>query len=161
MGLLRTEQNQSNKLSLSQQHRAIVGRHSEAEWAQLLQSWGWRCFYCGSSIRLRWEASPLPPENEATKDHLVPICRGGVDYIENIVPACKRCNCMKGMKTADEFLSSRPGISTSLAEKQNIPTGNPFYKTNGLSPEEINEPGLLKHLVSERERVSWCWRHPA
>jgi hypothetical protein len=26
--------------------------------------------------------------------------------------------------------------------------------------ERFNEPGLLKKVVGERERVSWAWRNP-
>jgi len=41
------------------------------------------CFYCGSKERL-------------TLDHIVPISRGGVHSIGNLVTACKSCNSKKG-----------------------------------------------------------------
>jgi 5-methylcytosine-specific restriction endonuclease McrA len=51
------------------------------------------CVYCGEEKRLG-------------PDHVIPLARGGSNYIENILPACKQCNCTKGTKTFEEFLSS-------------------------------------------------------
>lgn len=47
------------------------------------------CIYCGS------EATQL--------DHVQPISRGGLDIEENLVAACKSCNCSKGNKTLVEW----------------------------------------------------------
>lgn len=66
--------------------------HTLAEWRALVESCGGRCFYCH-------EAKPL------TRDHKVPLVRGGSDAIENIAPACRSCNFRKGRKTADEFMA--------------------------------------------------------
>ena len=38
-----------------------------------------------------------------TKDHVIPISRGGSDAIDNIVGACLTCNKRKHRKTGDEF----------------------------------------------------------
>lgn len=40
------------------------------------------CAYCGSKERL-------------TEDHVVPLSRGGEYTHNNIIPACKKCNCSK------------------------------------------------------------------
>lgn len=52
-----------------------------------------QCVYCGE------------PATEG--DHLVPLARGGKHCRENIVPACKKCNCSKGTKSADEYMRLR------------------------------------------------------
>lgn len=52
------------------------------EWLSRLAEFGHRCAYCGSTGRL-------------TQDHVDPIARGGAHEIENVVPACKRCNSSK------------------------------------------------------------------
>ena len=39
----------------------------------------------------------------ATIDHVVPISRGGLDAPDNVVPACRRCNCSKGAKLLSEW----------------------------------------------------------
>ncbi|QZT61298.1 HNH endonuclease [Mycolicibacterium austroafricanum] len=45
-----------------------------------------------------------------TKDHMVPLSRGGSDSIDNIVGACVECNTRKHMMTAEEFLPTTATI---------------------------------------------------
>ena len=49
------------------------------------------CCYCGSQKR---------PEM-LTRDHIVPVSRGGGDHWKNVVTACKPCNQKKGAKTPE------------------------------------------------------------
>ena len=51
------------------------------------------CLYCGEKFR-----STL-----LTRDHVLPISRGGHDSWENVVTACFRCNNQKGNKTPEEW----------------------------------------------------------
>jgi len=50
------------------------------------------CLYCGSEFR----------ESELTRDHVVPISRGGLNLWSNVVTACKRCNAHKGGRTPEQ-----------------------------------------------------------
>ena len=50
------------------------------------------CLYCGQQHR-DWDL---------TRDHVVPMSRGGDDSWSNVVAACKRCNAHKGRRTPDE-----------------------------------------------------------
>jgi hypothetical protein len=52
-----------------------------------------RCRYCGAGGLLE-------------RDHRVPMSRGGLNRISNIVPACRRCNSVKASATEDEFLKA-------------------------------------------------------
>jgi len=47
------------------------------------------CLYCGDHFH----------RVELTRDHVVPISRGGHDAWENVVTACLRCNVRKGGRT--------------------------------------------------------------
>ncbi len=49
------------------------------------------CCYCGAQKR---------PEL-LTRDHIVPISRGGLDQWKNVVTACKPCNQRKGARTPE------------------------------------------------------------
>lgn len=49
------------------------------------------CCYCGSQKR---------PEL-LTRDHIVPLSRGGLDHWKNVVTACKPCNQKKGARTPE------------------------------------------------------------
>lgn len=64
-----------------------IARHTEEEWVLLVESVG-RCVACFRSD------VPL------TRDHIIPISRGGHDGIDNIQPLCRRCNSSKGNRVA-------------------------------------------------------------
>ena len=51
-----------------------------------------RCLYCGGQFT----------RGELTRDHVLPISRGGDDKWENVVAACKRCNWLKDCHTPEE-----------------------------------------------------------
>lgn len=51
------------------------------------------CQYCGKRLSFR----------TATKDHLIPLSKGGTNTIENIVSSCKHCNLLKSNLSLDEF----------------------------------------------------------
>lgn len=49
------------------------------------------CMYCGHEY----------PEHELTRDHVIPISRGGRDRWSNVVAACRQCNTRKGNRTPE------------------------------------------------------------
>lgn len=69
---------------------AAEGGHTEREWLDLLVAYEGRCAYC--------------PDLADTRDHVIPVARGGSNSIDNIVPACKSCNCSKGTKLLHEWV---------------------------------------------------------
>jgi 5-methylcytosine-specific restriction endonuclease McrA len=57
---------------------------------------GYRCQYCGrASFELR-------PRESLTRDHVVPISRGGLNVWTNVVTACSACNTRKANHLATE-----------------------------------------------------------
>lgn len=70
--------------------RAASGGYSACAWNQLVERYSGCCAYCGASGALH-------------ADHRTPLSRGGPNVIENILPACRRCNLRKGRLTEDEF----------------------------------------------------------
>lgn len=126
--------------------------HTERQWQKKFFGMGAKCYYCDKPLLLK----------EASKDHKTPKCRGGSDSIRNIVPACLPCNQKKGWRTEAEFRQVRPALQHNPDNPQPIVSLN---KTNHeLSLDErLNEPGLLRKVMSERDgmRASWAWRNPA
>lgn len=51
------------------------------------------CLYCGEKF----------PRSLLTRDHVIPMSRGGTDSWENVVTACFRCNNHKGNRTPQEW----------------------------------------------------------
>lgn len=67
-----------------------------AEWVEIQAAYGNACAYCGRSDR------PL------TRDHIVPLSKGGHHVKDNIAPACRSCNSRKNNRV---LLPRTPGTS--------------------------------------------------
>src|SRR5690606_19656740 len=50
------------------------------------------CLYCGKSFT----------DADLTRDHILPVSRGGRDHWLNVVAACRRCNQHKGNRRLEE-----------------------------------------------------------
>lgn len=77
--------------------RAAEGSFTPEEWTALCARYGNRCLACGR------DDLPL------TVDHVVPLAKGGTNWISNLQPLCKPCNCQKHLRTTD--YRSRPEIT--------------------------------------------------
>lgn len=66
------------------------GAISDRDWEALVRRHDGRCAYCGE-------------RGQMTMDHVVPVSRGGSNYIGNILPACKPCNSSKGARLLMEW----------------------------------------------------------
>jgi len=72
-----------------------AGSFSTTEWESLKAYFGNHCGYCGIYCE------------RPTIEHMVPICLGGTNAPDNIIPACRSCNCSKGKKNLLEWLRMR------------------------------------------------------
>lgn len=88
--------------------RNLVVEHSFTEWIELLKKHDNICNYCG--VRM----TKTPGKKQRTRDHIIPISKGGTDKIENIVPACRSCNSRKGKLTLDKFLEKIEKVKTKI-----------------------------------------------
>lgn len=95
-----------NKTAQSQakRHRNACGSYTYDEWQNVLEEFNHECAYCGATGSL-------------TVDHIIPLSRGGLNEIQNLVPACKSCNTSKGIKDAIEWYSSRPFYDQARADR--------------------------------------------
>lgn len=69
--------------------RGAAGEHSLEQWEQLKAAHAYRCLRCNK----------CEPDIKLTRDHKVPISRGGSNDINNIQPLCISCNSKKHTKT--------------------------------------------------------------
>jgi len=81
--------------------RSAEGQFTSAEWRALVESYGGKCAYRG-------EAGPLQV------DHRTPLTRGGKNSIDNILPACRKCNTEKGQLTEEEFRARLAAESAAI-----------------------------------------------
>ena len=80
--------------------KGIEPAHTTKEWKALLAKYEYRCYYCGVKI------TKEEGQNRLTRDHYIPISKGGSDKIENIVPSCKSCNGRKADRPAEEVFET-------------------------------------------------------
>lgn len=67
---------------------AAEGSHTVEEWEALKKQYDYRCLRCGKQTKL-------------TRDHIIPLSRGGSDYISNLQPLCLSCNSKKLASSTD------------------------------------------------------------
>lgn len=71
--------------------RQTIGNITSRQWEALKAKYAYRCLCCQRK----------EPEIKLTIDHVVPICKGGTNSIENIQPLCFSCNASKREKIID------------------------------------------------------------
>lgn len=80
------------------------GSFTLIEWECKCLAHGNRCVYCGAGGKM-------------TRDHDIPLSRGGSHFITNLVPACKRCNCRKRAMTGAEY-RARLAAEAACSQKE-------------------------------------------
>lgn len=73
------------------------GHHSLDQWMARVEFFGWRCVYC----------CELLTSETLSKDHMIPLSRGGSDWASNLAPACGSCNSRKYNRTFLEYTTNR------------------------------------------------------
>ena len=68
------------------------GTHTVGDIRQLFEVQHGECQYCGQVLSQGWHV-----------DHVVPLCRGGSDNVDNLALTCPRCNMKKGRKLLGEL----------------------------------------------------------
>lgn len=61
------------------------GSHTDSEWNAIREAYGYMCVGCGET----------EPTIKLTRDHIIPLSKGGTDNIDNIQPLCGPCNSSK------------------------------------------------------------------
>jgi 5-methylcytosine-specific restriction endonuclease McrA len=84
----------ADRQRLRASRQAGAGTYTEAEWLQQFETYAGRCAYCR--------------EPATERDHVMPLCRGGSNTIENIVPACRACNAQKGARSLVQWMRENP-----------------------------------------------------
>lgn len=60
-----------------------TSRFTGVEWTALLEKYKYRCLRCGRYGQ------------QLTVDHIIPLCKGGTNTIDNVQPLCVTCNVKK------------------------------------------------------------------
>ena len=79
--------NQRGHTKRKAREKEIINTLTSDEWVEILKEYRFKCAYCGCEFTLF---------NRETRDHIIPISKGGNNIKENVVPACRSCNSKKG-----------------------------------------------------------------
>lgn len=91
----RTERATVNRSNDSARRRGAIGVITIEHWGQILEYFGHRCAYCNAQ-----------PERLGM-DHIIPVTKGGVHMVGNVVPACTPCNRRKAARSLPQLLELR------------------------------------------------------
>lgn len=75
--------------------KECVGHYTAAQFRAKLKKMKFRCAYCKIEIT----------QQTASADHIIPLAKGGTNWIRNIAPACLPCNTRKSTLTVSEFIA--------------------------------------------------------
>jgi hypothetical protein len=121
---------------------------NEQDWKILLEDADNRCLCCGSS------------EFNLTKDHVIPLSKGGEDIPQNCQPLCSYCNSEKGDEIKDyrgslRFEGKKDGPSRwyTIKHAANILGKNPSTIRNWIRDD------LIAHISgSDGRKYVWLGR---
>jgi 5-methylcytosine-specific restriction endonuclease McrA len=88
--------------------REMINTLTSEEWLQILEDYDYRCAYC---------VCEFDEDNLPTRDHVIPISKGGHNIKENVVPACKSCNSKKRDKIIEELKPKKVKLKTGKVRK--------------------------------------------
>src|SRR5690606_31405286 len=75
------------------------------EWLECLNHFEYKCAYCGEE------------KEEMHQDHFYPFSKDGEYTKQNIVPACRNCNCSKRHSEPFEWYRTKPFYSTEREQQ--------------------------------------------
>ena len=85
---------QRNDTKRRTKFKEIFNTLTSQEWLDILKEYDYKCAYCGCEFN---------EDILSTRDHIIPISKGGHNIKENIVPACQSCNSKKHDKLLESI----------------------------------------------------------
>ncbi len=132
-----------NKHNRRAREAAVEGQFTDKEWLALCEESGNVCLCCGKALPL-------------VADHIIPVIRGGTNWIENIQPLCQPCNRAKWMDAVDYRLGvvTKRKPHEKAYDLSSFNTREKFVKAVGqLAGETID--ALARRAATEGGLVFW------
>lgn len=79
---------------------SVFGSHTQEEWEYLKSKFDYKCAECQVPEEELGVVYPGTQFTQLTRDHVVPISKGGIDFISNIQPLCVSCKAKKRERLA-------------------------------------------------------------
>lgn len=75
--------------------RRLLGRSGSYSMTEVAERDGYRCHLCRKPVDMTLSGND---KRGPTIDHLIPLCAGGDDVLENVALAHRSCNCARGSR---------------------------------------------------------------
>ena len=85
----------------------------------------WHCHYC--DVMLYEQEGP-------TVDHKVPKSRGGKNTLDNLVAACRWCNCAKGDMPYELYVAILEEVGCAVTDRKTVQKVSALYHDRMRSP---------------------------
>ena len=83
----------------------VISNFTNTDWKKCKEFFNNECAYCGRKLK------------NLTQDHFIPLSKGGNYTKDNIVPACRNCNCRKHNKDFNTWYKEQKFYSEEKESK--------------------------------------------
>lgn len=83
--------------------KSVISDLTEEQWNETFALFGFKCAYCEGTERI-------------TRDHIIPLTKGGAYTKNNIIPCCISCNSKKQNKNYIDWYKKQPFYKDSRLE---------------------------------------------
>jgi len=132
--------------------KGAEGSYTLEEWDLLKKEFDYTCPAC----------TLKEPEIKLTVDHIIPLIKGGSDYIENIQPLCLKCNSKKNIKIINYwekcYMVFFGKIKNQKLTINNLKNFNRFISSlkNGCVVEIVVKKWRKKRSLNQNS-LYWVW----
>ena len=96
----------NNRQKRRQQEELLGNGYIENQWLEMMQFFDWKCAYSGEDLY-----------KKTSTDHIIPLSKGGQNYIWNFAPMIFNYNCSKGAKNPLDWYKEQTFYSEERLKK--------------------------------------------
>lgn len=132
------ERKQRARERRKQRELEAPGSHTPQEFGGIISRQNCLCYWCHRTLK--------DPSGKvfATRDHLLPLSRGGSNSSDNIVAACWPCNREKGTMTAGEYRVFLAQHNRPFSEFPTLPAS---AGEGGVSVSQVRSEAKKQHIL--------------
>lgn len=123
---------------------------TQKEWEFALKYFDFRCAYCDCDIS---GVDPKSRKAKATKDHIVPLEKGGKMDRFNIIPACQKCNSAKNTSDMKKWYKEQKFYAEHRLKKINDYISLMQSTEGDVEPELVLTKKVKKHIKPDTTMI--------
>jgi len=148
-GGLESNREHVNLRSCASVHRRMArikgakGSFTTKEWRDLKKKSDFRCQLCGKR----------EPEIKLTRDHIIPLIKGGSNFIENIQPLCGICNSKKSNKEPMKHMTELISLEAEGLKRDVISYSRSLMSIQVTNSIEYEQARQVLLAIKDRQKL--------